>query len=376
MIKTIIKTVFIVCIAALFAACKTNEKTDPGLKDALDGRFLIGVAVNPYQTAEKDSMADVLIKKHFNSIVAENCMKGGPIQPEKGVFNFENADRFVEFGEENNMFIVGHTLIWHSQAPRWFFTDDEGNDVTRDELIDRMKTHISTVVGRYKGRVDGWDVVNEAINDDGSWRENKFYQIVGEEYVRLAFEFAREADPDAELYYNDYNMYKETKCQGVAKMVKAIQEQGITVDGIGMQGHYFINSPSIDEIEKSIVGFAGLGCSVMITELDVSALPNPWESTAEVSFNADYEDKLNPYPDGLPEDVDKEFNQRYFDLFNLFLKHSDKVSRVTLWGLSDAYSWRNNWPIRGRTDYPLLFDRNFQPKPVVGMVIEAAKEKK
>lgn len=373
--RTIIETAFVICIAALFAACKTNENTDPGLKDALDGQFLIGVAVNPYQTAEKDSMADVLIKKHFNSIVAENCMKAGPIQPKKGVFNFENADQFVAFGEENNMFIVGHTLVWHSQAPRWFFTDDEGNDVSRDELINRIKTHISTVVGRYKGRVDGWDVVNEAIDEDGSLRKNKFYEIIGEDYVRLAFEFAKEADPEAELYYNDYNLYKESKCQGVVKMVKAIQEQGVTVDGIGMQGHYFMNSPAIKNLEKSIVAFSEQGCDVMITELDVSALPNPWEATAEVSFGAEYEEMLNPYPDGLPEEVDKAFNQRYFDFFELFMKHSDKVSRVTLWGLSDAYSWKNNWPIRGRTDYPLLFDRDYQPKPVVDMIIEAAKGK-
>jgi endo-1,4-beta-xylanase len=359
----------------VLTACNPEEKEEATLKSALQDDFLMGVAVNPYQTSGKDSVADMLIRKHFNSIVAENCMKSALIQPEQGKFNFENADQFIEYGEKNNMFIVGHNLIWHSQSPRWFYLDEEGNDVSRDELINRMKTHISTLVGRYKGRVDGWDVVNEAINDDGSWRENKFYEIIGEDYVRLAFEFAREADPEAELYYNDYNMVKEGKREGVVKMIRKLQKKGIKVDGIGIQGHYYMGYPTIEELEKSIVAFAGLGCGVMITELDISALPNPWESTAEVSFDADYDDKLNPYKDGLPEDVAKEFNQRYLDVFNLFIKHSDKMSRVTMWGLSDAYSWKNNWPIRGRTDYPLLFDRDYQPKPVVEMIIEAANNK-
>ncbi|MBN1924468.1 MAG: endo-1,4-beta-xylanase [Prolixibacteraceae bacterium] len=371
--KAIFQLSILVIVAFLIASCSGAEEAT--LKSALKDKFLIGVAVNPFQTSGEDTASAKIIVQHFNSIVAENCMKSGPIHPEKDVFDFENADRFVEFGEENDMFIIGHTLIWHSQAPRWLFVDDEGNDVSREELIERMKNHISTVVGRYKGRVDGWDVVNEAIEDDGSWRKNKFYEIIGEDYVRLAFEFAHDADPGAELYYNDYNMVKEGKREAVVKLIKTLQEQGITVDGIGIQGHYYMDYPKIEDLEKSIIDFAALGCSVMMTELDVSALPNPWEATAEVSFGADYEAKLNPYPDGLPEDVAAAFNERYFDFFRLFLKHSDKVSRVTMWGVSDAWSWRNNWPIRGRTDYPLLFDRDFQPKPVVNMVIEAAKEK-
>lgn len=371
--KTLLKFA-VLCIAiVVMLNCAAKEEQKVSLKSALNDHFLIGVAVNPYQTARKDSLADVLIKKHFNSIVAENCMKSALIQPKQGEFNFENADQFVEYGEKNDMFIVGHTLIWHSQSPRWFYLDKDGNDVGREVLIQQMKDYISTVVGRYKDRVDGWDVVNEAINDDGTWCENEYYSIIGKDYVRLAFEFAREADPEAELYYNDYNMLKEGKRNGVVKMVKELQEQGVKVDGIGMQGHYSIDFPTIEDIEESIVTYAELGCKVMFTELDISVLPSAWESTAEVSFDAEYDDSLNPYKNGLPEDVSKQLNQRYLDLFKLFIKHSDKVSRVTLWGLSDAYSWKNNWPIRGRTDYPLLFDRDHQPKPAVDMIIESAK---
>lgn len=367
----------LVLLFVVFAAssCQTQQKQPDTLKDALNDHFLMGVAVNAFQTNGADSMANVLIKKHFNSIVAENCMKSALIQPSEGKFTFDDADRFVEYGEKNNMFIIGHTLIWHSQSPQWLYVDDEGNQVSREVLIERMKNHIFTVVGRYKGRVHGWDVVNEAIEDDGSYRENQFYKIIGKEYIQLAFEFAHQADPDAELYYNDYNMVKPGRRETVVEMVRELKAQGIKIDGIGIQGHYMMDFPLIEELEKSIVAFADLDCDVMITELDVSALPNPWEASADVSVNLDYQERLNPYPDGLTQEAADAFYERYMDFFNLFIKHSDKISRVTMWGLSDKYSWKNNYPIHGRTDYPLLFDRNYEAKPIVDMIIEEAQNK-
>lgn len=367
----------LVLLFVVFAAssCQTQQKQPGTLKDALNDHFLMGVAVNAFQTNGADSMANVLIKKHFNSIVAENCMKSALIQPSEGKFTFDDADRFVEYGEKNNMFIIGHTLIWHSQSPQWLYVDDQGNPVSREVLIERMKNHIFTVVGRYKGRVHGWDVVNEAIEDDGSYRENQFYKIIGKEYIQLAFEFAHQADPDAELYYNDYNMVKPGRRETVVEMVRELKAQGIKIDGIGIQGHYMMDFPLIEELEKSIVAFADLDCDVMITELDVSALPNPWEASADVSVNLDYQERLNPYPDGLTQEAADAFYERYMDFFNLFIKHSDKISRVTMWGLSDKYSWKNNYPIHGRTDYPLLFDRNYEAKPIVDMIIEEAQNK-
>ena len=364
-------------LTLLFVAltgCANHKVT---LKDALKDKFLIGVAMNEAQITEADSSSVAIIKNHFNSITAENCMKSEELQPVEGEFNFKLADQFVKFGEENNMYIIGHTLVWHSQAPKWFFTDATGKDVTREVLIERMKNHIFTVVGRYKGKVKGWDVVNEAFEDDGSWRNSKFYQIIGEDYIRLAFQFAHEADPDADLYYNDYSMSHEGRRNTVVKMVKDLKSQGVRIDGVGLQGHMDMVFPDLDEFEKSMLAFAETGVKLMITELDVTVLPRPGiDVGAEISASFEYQQKLNPYAEGLPDSVSIALNNRYNDIFKLFLKHSDILERVTLWGVYDGQSWRNNWPVRGRTDYPLIFDRNFQPKPVVKFIVEKAETTK
>ena len=368
----------VVAISALVGfSCKPAQKPEPTLKDAFANKFYIGTAMNAEQIMGTDSATVEVIKKNFNAIVAENCMKSGPIQPEEGKFDFELADKFIEFGEKNNMYITGHCLVWHSQAPRWFFTDSLGNDVTPEVLTERMKTHIFTVMGRYKGKIKGWDVVNEAVEDDGSYRNSKFYQILGEDFIKLAFQFAHEADPEAELYYNDYSMAIPTKRDGVVAMVKKLQEQGVKIDGIGMQGHVSIDGPSIEEFEKSIEAYAALGVKVMITELDMTVLKMPDPSVgAEVSASFEYKQELNPYVDGLPDSINTIYEQRYLDFFKLFLKHQDKISRVTLWGVNDSNSWKNDWPIFGRTDYCLLFDRQNQPKPVVAKIIEEALKQK
>jgi endo-1,4-beta-xylanase len=344
------------------------------LKKAFENKFYIGTALNAKQISGGDEATMETVKKHFNAIVAENIMKSALLQPEEGKFTFELADQFVAFGEENGFQINGHTLIWHSQAPKWFFTDQEGKDVGREVMIERMRNHIQTVVGRYKGRVHTWDVVNETIMDGGSRRPSKFQEIIGDDFVELAFKFAHEADPEAKLIYNDYSMANPLKRAGVVAMVKEMQNKGIPIDGIGMQGHINLNYPSIEEFEKSILAFADLGISVSITELDLSVLPSPKNNQgAEVSTDFEYQEKMNPYTDGLPDSVHQAFDERYIDFFRLFLKHQDKISRVTFWGVKDDNSWKNNWPIKGRTDYPLLFDRNNQPKPVVSTIIEMAR---
>jgi len=364
-----------IAISALIvvSSCSKAQQKPTTLKDAFKDKFLIGVAVNNDQVSGVDTAGMRVVKGQFNSIVAENCMKSMFIQPQEGVFFFDDADRFVKFGEENNMAIIGHVLTWHSQAPGWFFVDDKGNNVSREVLIERMKNHITTVVSRYKGRVHGWDVVNEAIMDDGSWRPNKFYEIIGEDYVRLAFEFAHEADPDAELYYNDYSMAHEGRRNGVVAMVKSLQEKGIKIDGIGMQGHFTMDFPSLEEFEKSLLAFSGLGVKIMITELDMGVLPNPKNDVgANVTDTYEYQKALNPYSESLPDSVYTAWSDRLIGFFGLFLKYHDKISRVTLWGVSDRNSWKNDWPIEGRIDYPLLFDRNYQPKPIVQQIIDMA----
>ncbi len=348
-------------------SCQTSRKNkDIGLKDALKGKFLIGVAMNSDQITGKDTLADKLIIKHFNSIVTENCMKSGSLQPKEGEFNFTLSDQFVKFGEQHKMYIVGHCLIWHSQTPRWFFVDDKGNTVTKEVLIERMRKHITTVVSRYKGRVNCWDVVNEAINDDGTWRNSPFYKIIGKGFIKLAFQFAHEADPKADLDYNDYSMYREGRRNAVVNMIKELKADGVKITAIGMQGHLGIDNLPIAELEKSIDAFAAQGVKVMFTELDINALPTPGNrGGADVSLNIQFNTKINPYPNGLPDSIATILHNRYADLFRMFLKHKGQISRVNMWGLTDGQSWLNGWPVRGRTNYPLLFDRDYKPKPIV-----------
>lgn len=353
--------------------CTPAQKQEPTLKDSLQPFFYMGTALSADQITGKDSLSVGVVLRHFNSITAENIMKSEVVQPVEGQFDFTLADQFVEFGEKHNMYIVGHTLIWHSQAPDWFFVDAEGKPATRELLIERMRNHIHTVVGRYKGRVHGWDVVNEAILNDGSWRQSPFYQIIGPEYVNLAFQFAHEADPNARLYYNDYNMSFPGKRNGVINMVRELQNAGIRIDGANMQGHVNLDRPDIKEFENSIVAFSELGVSVSISEFNITVLPWPaGELTANVSLSLENLPDMNPFPDGLPEEVATQLYNRYREFFNLFLKHQDKLHRVTVWGVYDGQSWRNYWPIAGRTDYPLMFDRNHQAKPFVNTIIQDA----
>lgn len=343
------------------------------LKAAFADKFAIGTALNLKQIYEKDSKAKPLIESQFNTITAENCMKAMYLQPREGEFNFKDADRFVEYGEKHGMRLIGHTLIWHSQAPSWFFKDKDGKEVSKEVLIERMRKHIHTVLSRYKGRIKGWDVVNEAILDNGEWRQSKFYQIIGEDFVRLAFQFAHEADPDAELYYNDYSMFLEGRRKGVVSMVRKLQEKGGKIDGIGMQGHLNIDYPALSDFENSLLAFSALGVKVMITEMEISVLPAPKQTRgAEVSTRFTYNKQLDPYAKGLPKDKELLLGQRYKDFFALFLKHRDKIDRVTVWGVTDGDSWKNNWPVPGRTDYPLLFDRNYRPKSFVADIIDIA----
>jgi endo-1,4-beta-xylanase len=353
-----------------------NHPGELSLYEAFADKFMIGTALNTNQVSGRDPEGVKVLKQHFSSIVAENCMKATFLQPRQGVFRFDEADRFVEFGEDNGMWIIGHTLIWHSQLPDWFFVDGDGNDVSRQVLIERMKNHITTVVSRYKGRVHGWDVVNEAVLDDGSLRKSKFLDIIGEDYIRLAFEFAHAADPQAELYYNDYSMANPKKREGVVRLVRGLLSGGARVDAIGMQGHVGLSYPTVEAFGNSIEAFAELGVKVMVTELDITVLPTVSEEEgAEISLNHGYRSELNPYPDTLPEEKANELYDRYADFFNLFMTHSDVISRVTLWGISDKDSWRNNWPVKGRRDYPLLFDRQYNAKPIVEVLVSMAHQK-
>ena len=359
--------------AMLLTACMESKEKDT-LKEVLDGKFYIGAALNANQITGRDTLGKQILEKHFSSIVAENCMKSAEIHPELDQYNFTLADQFVELGEKNGMFIIGHCLIWHSQLTRGFCTDENGENVSPDILKARMKDHISTVVGRYKGRVNGWDVVNEAILEDGSYRQSRFYEILGEEFIPLAFQYAHEADPNAELYYNDYNEWYSGRRETVIRLIRTLKSRGIRIDAVGMQGHLGMDSPSIREYEEAILDYTKEDVKVMVTEFDISILPAPRRGIgADLSTDIAYQNEFNPYTEGVPEAASIAWNNRMREFFQLFLKHSDKISRVTMWGISDGNSWKNNFPVRGRMDYPLLFDRQYQAKPIVQMIISDAK---
>ena len=321
-----IKRTLLSALAAilLLAGCGIKQTTPQNLslKEAFGDKFFVGVALNTRQVAGKDSAATRLIKRHFNSIVAENCMKSVNIHPEEGRYNFGAADSIVEYGEKNGMAVIGHCLIWHSQCAPWFCVDKEGKNVSPDIMKQRMKEHITTVVNRYKGRIKGWDVVNEAVADDGSYRNSRFYQILGEEYIPLAFQYAYEADPEAELYLNDYGMSNPSKRNTYVKIINDLKKRGLRIDAIGMQGHMGMDYPNIEEFEKSMLAFASTGVKLMITEWEMSALPTVHEG-ANISDTVAFKAAMNPYPDALPDSVSKIWNARMKAFFDLFVKHAD-----------------------------------------------------
>ncbi|HTS16488.1 MAG TPA: endo-1,4-beta-xylanase [Verrucomicrobiae bacterium] len=343
------------------------------LKDAFKDYFLIGAALNQSQFSGLATSEISLITAQFNSISPENALKWAAVHPAPNRYDFTAADRYVEFGEAHHMFIVGHNLVWHYQTPAWVFQDESGKPVDRDTLLKRMRDHISTVVGRYRGRIAGWDVVNEALNNDGTLRQSPWLQIIGEDYLVKAYQFAHEADPHAQLYYNDYMLELPAKRAGAIALIQKLQAQGIHV-AVGLQGHYWFDRPTTVEIDDAIKAFSNLGVNVMITELDVDALPLPANPlTLNADSNFELKSELNPYTNGLPDIVQQTLAKRYADIFAVFLKNRAAIKRVTFWGVTDADSWLNYWPVRGRTNYPLLFDRRCRPKPAFDAVVRAAR---
>jgi endo-1,4-beta-xylanase len=366
--------IFFAIIAMVFLV-SINTLAQKTLAKATKGKFLFGTAVNARQVNGVNPIETELITKEFNAVVAENCMKPQVIHPEENRYNWDDADKLVAFGEKNKQVVTGHCLIWHSQIGRWFFIDANGKDVSPEVLKERMRQHITTVVGRYKGRVLGWDVVNEAFEDDGTYRKSKFYQILGKDFIKFAFQFAHEADPDAELYYNDYNVEKPAKCDAIVGLVKELRSEGYRIDAVGSQAHMHMNSPTLDATEASLKKLKAAGVKVLITEWDISILPSPYEG-ANISANFKYSKEMDPYREAIPDSVQQHWNKRMLDIFGLFLKYNDVVDRVTIWGLTDNTTWLNNFPIRGRKDYPMLFDRNNQRKPVVDEMIKMAEKAK
>ena len=325
----------------------------PGLKDAYKDYFTVGVAVNQRNVSDEAQMA--IIKKQYNSVTAENDWKPGMIHPKEGVWNFERADKIANFCRENGIKMRGHCLCWHSQFADWMFVDKKGKPVKKEVFYERLREHIHTVVNRYKDVVYAWDVVNEAIADGGSprhgqepntYRQSRHYQLCGEEFIAKAFEFAREADPDALLFYNDYSTVDPGKRERIYEMVKKMKEAGVPIDGIGMQGHYNIYFPDEELLDKAITRFSEIVSHIHITELD---LRTNTESGGQLAFSRGEAKPLAGYMQTLQED-------QYARIFKVLRRHKDVIDNVTFWNLSDKDSWL------GANNHPLPFDENYKAK--------------
>jgi endo-1,4-beta-xylanase len=335
-----------------------------GMKDAYAGKFLIGTAGDiprGYSQAELDN-----IKLNYNVITPENCMKPQPTHPAEDRYSWATPDALVEWAQANNIKVWGHTLVWHSQTANWFFQGTNGQPATKEQALERLEKHIKTVVGRYKGRIVGWDVVNESIADGGNGqtenlRNMSWYRSVGPEVLTLAFKWAHEADPDAQLYYNDYNI-EQGAVQNRGKhassmlLLKRLIKEGAPINGVGIQGHWHLNT-NIPDVEKAIENYKSLGLKVSISELDVTATGSNSGAFGNQGGGA------------VSAESFQQQAQVYAKLFDIFNRNSDTISRVTLWGISDRRSWRSG-------QRPLVYDAQLQPKPALQAIIDVGLGKK
>lgn len=326
--------------------------SDRGLKDYYKEYFPIGVAVSPRALLNDEA---ALIRHEFNSVTAENAMKMGPIHPKEHEYFWANADSIVAFATRNKMKVRGHTLCWHNQTPGWLFVDAKGDTVSKEVLLQRLKDHITTVVSRYKGKVYAWDVVNEAISDKGDemYRKSAWYKICGEDYIAKAFQYAHEADPEAQLFYNDYNEIDPVKREKIFRLVSSLKKTGVPIHGVGLQGHWAVNEPTAEQLDATLSRFAEAGLKMQITELDISVYPK--EHNARAKMPQDNSTEFTP-------EKEQKQAETYRMCFELFRKYKQSISGVTFWNISDRSSWLDNFPVRGRKDYPLLFDQNLKPK--------------
>jgi endo-1,4-beta-xylanase len=354
--KHLVKLASVLCLSASLATANAQQKT---LKDAYKNYFPIGVAVMP-QSLKGDEAK--LILREFNSITPENAMKMGAIHPEENRYYWNDADSIVAFAQANGLRVRGHNLCWHEHAPKWLFTDANGNLVSKEVLLKRLKDHITAVVSRYKGKIYAWDVVNEAVDDDSTrlYRNSLWYQICGEDFIVKAFEYAHEADPNAQLFYNDYNTERPEKRDRVYKLLKKLVDAHVPVNAVGLQGHWSIYEPTEKELRSAIEKFASLGLKVQITELDMTIYPREKNVRAKTANDID---KYTP-------ELEKKQAEQYKKMFSIFRDYKNVITGVTFWNTSDRTTWLDHYPVPGRKNYPLLFDTNLQPKPAFLSVID------
>ncbi len=325
------------------------------LKDIFRDDFRIGAAVNPRTIRTQEN----LLAHHFNSITAENEMKFVSLHPAEGTYTFEESDQLVAFARKHGMAMRGHTLVWHNQTSDWLFQDNQGEPVSKIVLLERLRSHIHTVVGRYKNDIYAWDVVNEVIADEGErlLRPSKWLDIAGPDFIAKAFEFAHEADPNALLFYNDYNESHHPKRDKIYTLVKSLLDQGVPIHGMGLQAHWNLFDPTLDDIRAAIERYASLGLQLQLTELDMSVF----------AFDDHRTDLKVPAPDLLERQA-----ELYEAAFRLLREYRDVISSVTFWGAADDYTWLNDFPVRGRKNWPFLFDEQHRAKPAYYRLVNMA----
>lgn len=357
---------FLMCLGACKTKKAANYQEDPrGLKDYYKNYFSVGVAVGKRNLNGEEA---VLIKRHFNSITAENDMKMEMLQPIEGKFNWATSDSILNFAIKNNIKVRGHNLCWHEQAPAWFFVGKDGKEVSKTVLLQRLKTHIDTVLGRYKGKIYAWDVVNEAIDDDSTkyLRNSKWYQICGEDFIIKAFEYAHAADPNAKLYYNDYNTERPEKRERIYKLLKSLKDKGVPIDGVGLQAHWSIEETTEKELVTAIERYSSLGLNIQFTELDISIYP--WEKNKRA--------KRPGESDAYTSELEAKQIEKYKMVFDVFRRYKNVITNITFWNISDRRTWLDSYPVEGRKNYPLLFDTQLKPKKAYWEVVNFKINKK
>lgn len=358
--------------AALFLGLSGLGASSPvahSLREASTGLFTVGVGSSD-RIPERPRDWPLLIQQ-FSAVTPENCMKPATVQAVEGKFNFDQADAFVSFAASNQLEVVGHCLVWakDDRTPPWFYRDGS-NAASGELLLQRMKTHIEAVVGRYRGRIATWDVVNEALDDGTNFlRPSGWSAACGDEFIAKAFAFTHAADPQALLIYNDYNNELPEKRAKLIRLVRKLRKLNVPIHAVGLQGHYEIDRLPLDDIEATLIAMRELGVKVVVSELDIDVIPRGrwW---ADGGKHRDELSKLDPYRDGCPPDVLERQAEQYAKLFQLFHKHADVIARVSFWNLHDGQSWLNYFPWR-RVNHPLLFDREGKPKPAFDAVIKA-----
>ncbi len=358
-------------ILSLNSACSKDKKapasaphvintidSTKGLKDYYKTYFPIGVAVAPRSLTGAEGE---LIKREFNSLTSENVMKPGLIHPKENEYYWNDADAIANFAVANKMKMRGHTLVWHQQTSNWIFTDAKGDTVTKAVLLERLKQHITTVVSRYKGKIYGWDVVNEAIDDNNSrdYRETPWYKICGEDFIIKAFEYAHAADPNAVLFYNDYSIEKPGKRERTLKFLKKLIDLKVPVNAVGIQGHWSIYDDNLEkDLREAITLFSGLGLKVQITELDLSI------------HKGDHAAPASGSPSAFTAALEQKQAEQYRKIFQVLRENKNAITGVTFWNVTDRSSWLDNFPVKGRKDYPLLFDQNLKRKKAYWEVVK------